>query len=199
MHHLIASGELPHLEKLWLRGYELNSATAAAMLACATQVKSLELGGAIQSEAFVPQLPPVTELRLWNLGGDTPAALGRSRAAATVEKLGLMSAVLERADGFRAFGAFPRLRTLDLYDPTLGAHEPDARELASALPSLRRLRLYMPYRSSTIRLVARALGPRLEELVVAGSMEDSRLIDELQAYVAGSVVWDRNPFYRPLL
>jgi uncharacterized protein (TIGR02996 family) len=184
---LIASGELPHLETLWLSGSELSAAAVVDVLACATQVRSLALGGVSQLDAVASRLPPVTELHLWaNIHDGT---LGRSRAAATLEKLELVSDG-ELVQILRALCAFPRLRALDLLlardSPAPSAHA--LNELATALPSLRRLWLRSS-KSSHLRLVARAFGPQLEELVL-GNEPGRHLINELQAYVAGSVVWD---------
>ncbi len=195
VHHLVASGELPHLEKLWLREQDLGEDAILAVLGRAAQVKSLDLSGATGLhlgltglEEIVPALPPVTELHLSGIDEEWLAALGRSRAAATVEELGLSISVLERAGGFRAF---PRLRVLDLQDCFLHGLLDDpgraARDLEAALPSLRRLRLPSRMSEHEIGIVARALGPQLEELHVGRARHELGTFDELAAYVAGEL------------
>jgi uncharacterized protein (TIGR02996 family) len=196
VHHLVASGELEHLEQLWLRdsghGRDfrllLGDDAVLAVLAHAPRLRSLDLDGATGLEAFVPALPPVAELCLSNITDETLAALGRSRAAATVETLRL-SGQLGRGDGFHAF---PRLRVLDLGGMVwFGDRERGARELAAALPSLRRLRIAADA-PGALRIIGRALGAQLEELVLRQGLDRSDrdmlgLLDELQAHVAGEV------------
>lgn len=185
VHHLVASGELEHLDALWLRGHDLGGDAVLAALAHAQRVRSLDLDGATELEAFVPALPPVTELHLSGITDDALVALGKSRAAATVEQLRLSIGSLERGDGFRAF---PRLRALDLHAVQFDDAERGARDLAAALPGLRRLRFASFAPASAIRLVARALGPQLEELDLRGSSYEPGVIDELAAYIIGEVV-----------
>jgi len=184
-HHLVASGELAHLEQLWLRGHELGGDAVLAVLARTPRVKSLDLSGVTDLEAWVPALPPVTELCLSGITDEALAALGRSRAAATIETLRLFTAQLEHADGLRAF---PRLRRLDLLGTRFGDPERAARELVAAAPSLRRLRFASFAPASALRIVARALGPQLEELDPGEPPLAPDAIEELQAYVAGEVL-----------
>ncbi len=182
-HHLVASGELPHLEKLWLRERELGGDAILALLGRAARLRSLDLERVTDLEPFASALPPVIELSLSGIDDATLAALGRSRAAATLEKLRL-SGALERSDGLRAF---PRLRELDLFATRLTALR--ELDLAAALPSVRRLRFTSYAPVGALLGVARALGPQLEELDVGRARyEELDTFDELAAYVAGEVV-----------
>ncbi len=181
-HHLVASGALPRLERLWLRGADLVPEAILAVLGHAPRVTSLDLYGATGLPEIVPALPPVTALHLSGVGDEALAALGRSRAGATVEKLRLSAGALARCDGL---GAFPRLLALDLHRMHLGDPERAAHELAACLPALRRLRLpSMPARG--LRALARALGPQLEVLEVQGG--EYHLSDGLPALVAGELL-----------
>ncbi len=181
-HHLVASDALPQLERLWLRGADLVPDAILAVLDHAPRVTSLDLYGAAGLAAIVPALPPVTELHLSGISDETLSALGRSRAGATLEQLRLSAGALACCDGF---GAFPRLRVLDLHrmhleDPERGAHE-----LAASLPALRRLRL-PPMPARALRAIARALGPQLEALEVQGG--EYHVPDNLRAHLAGELV-----------
>ncbi len=192
MHYLAASGELEHLERLWLRNLRLlpnrlldNGAFVndgrLAVLARALHVKSLAGFGL----AYADQLPAVTELESEEVTDDTLTALGRSRVAATIEEL-RVSGILN------GFLSFPRLRTLDFVGlgPSLGGvllGRPQGQRGVAALPSLRRLRLEYQDPETTVR-VARTWGPQLEELVVCGKPDPS-VIEQLQKYVAGDVLW----------
>jgi hypothetical protein len=144
-------------------------------------VKSLSLDNRGDLEAIVSALPPVTDLYMSGVTDEALAVLGRSRAAATVETL-VLSGPFGRGD---RFPAFPRLRALNMY-AQLG--DLCACNLATALPSLRQLVLGGG-RASVLRVVARSLGPRLEELRM--SLRDvSDEIDELElkACVTGDLV-----------
>ena len=209
--HLAASGQLGHLEKLWMNG-ELEADAWLAIIEPATQVTSLDLRGATDRDAIVARLPAVTELLLSDITDGAITVLGDSRAAATVETLRLFGGLdgagritprdwhapaakkkpwlSGRLDGF---GRFPRLHTLELIgegrrigDVQLG----DSRTMQGidALPSLRRLRLASADPESVLR-VARTWGPQLEELVVSGEPAPE-VLRQLQRYVAGEVLWD---------
>jgi uncharacterized protein (TIGR02996 family) len=196
VHHLVASGQLAHLEQLWLREHDLGIDAILAVLARIPRVRSLDLYGASDVEAILPALPPVAELHLSGAGDRVLAALGESRAAPTVEKLGLSIGALEGAGAFRAF---PRLRELDLRDVRLDDPERAARELAAAVPALRRLRLPPDVPTRALRLLVRAIGPQLEELDVRHGQHGPGLLDELDAHVAGVVRWDLHHHIEPLL
>ena len=199
VHHLVASGQLEHLEELWLRGHDLGGDAVLAVLAHTPRVKALDLYGATELEPIAAALPSVTALHLSGITDATLAALGRSRAAATVEELRLSLGALERGDGFRAF---PRLAALDLHATQFDDAERGARDLAAArpaLPALRRLRFTSFAPASALHLVARALGPQLEELDLRGSAYEPAVVDELQAYVAGEVVGNQQPAVESLL
>jgi uncharacterized protein (TIGR02996 family) len=196
VHHLVASGELAHLEQLWLREHDLGVDAILAVLARVPRVRSLDLYGATAALAILPELPPVAELHLSGADDRALAALGESRAAPTLEKLGLSIGTLE---GAAALGALPRLRELDLRDVRLDDPERAARELAAVVPVLRRLRLPADTPASALRLLARSLGPQLEELDVRHGRHAPGLVDELAAHVAGVVRWDLHHHVEPLL
>ncbi|HWO26607.1 MAG TPA: hypothetical protein VNO30_48090 [Kofleriaceae bacterium] len=195
-HHLVASGELSHLEQLWLREHDLGVDAILDVLGRVPRVRSLDLYGATAVEEILPALPPVVELHLSGAGDRALAALGQSCAAPTLEKLGLSIGTLE---GAAAFGALPRLRELDLRDMRLDDPERAARDLAAAAPALRRLRLPADTPASALRLLARALGPHLEELDVRHGRHAPGLVGELAAHVAGVVRWDLHHHVEPLL
>jgi hypothetical protein len=186
-HHLVASGQLGSLEQLWLRGPDLGGDAILALLACAPRVRSLDLLGVPDLEALAPWLPPLAELHVSRITDETLAALGESRAAPALETLWMAHGLFEHLDGLRAF---PRLRVLDLLDTQLGDPVRGARELvAAAPPTLRRLRLPWTAPAAALRIVARELGPRLEQLELSGgAMPEAEVIDELQAHVAGEVL-----------
>jgi hypothetical protein len=204
VHHLVASGELGSLERLRLGAPGLGGDAVAALLACTPHLEGLLLAGVTDFEALMSALPPLRELSLTGITDQTLAELERSRAAATIETLALTNPSLERGADFQAF---PRLRRLAIANERRGELEPlDAfmRDLAvTAPPSLRRLSLSGWYLSAdALRIVARALGPQLEELDLHGSFVDLRdsfvdlrdsfvgdrdVIKELRACVAGEV------------
>jgi hypothetical protein len=162
-------------------------------------VRSLDLYGVTELEAIVPALPPVTELHLSGIDDHVLAALGKSRAAATVETLRLSIGALERGAGFRAF---PRLRALDLHatqfdDPVRGAR--DLADALPGLPALRRLRFASFASDKAILLVARELGPQLEELDLRGGAYEPDVLDVLRLHVAGEVVGNQERVVEPLL
>jgi uncharacterized protein (TIGR02996 family) len=196
VHDLVASGELAHLEALWLPGHDLGVDAILAVLARARRVASLDLSGWTDPVAIAPALPPVAELRLSAINDDALAALGHSPAAPTVERLQLTISALDRAAGLRAF---PRLAALDLRGAHFAAPAACARDLAEGLPALRRLRLpaYTPV--GALRAIARALGPQLEELDLRDGRYDPDLIDELAAHVAGEVLGDPEDAAEPLI
>lgn len=190
--HLGASGELGRLEKLWLCEGNLGRDAVITMLGRAPRLKSLDLSGAVE---FVSKLPPVAELVLSGVFDGTLAALGTSRAAATVETLRL-SGIL---DGFYPF---PRLHTLDFegHGRSIGGAQPgDSQGMGgvAALPSLRRLRFSYHDPESALH-VARTWGPQLEELVLWGEPGPS-VLAQLQEYVAGEVRSSAKPFAATLL
>jgi len=191
MHHLVVAGGLEHVAQLWLRGHDLGGGAdlggdaVLAVLARAPHVTSLDLYGTTDFEAILPALPPVTELHLSELTDETLALLGTSRAAATLARLRLSLSAFEQGDGF---GAFPRLRELDLRNARFADPERGARAIA-ALPALRRLRVMPSAPVSVLRLIAHALGPQLEELDLSnGDWHEPRLLRELRALVAGEVI-----------
>ena len=156
------------------------------MLGRVPRLRALDLYGATDLEAIVPALPPVTELHLSGITDETLAALGRSRAAPGVEKLRLSIGALERGLGFRAF---PRLSSLDLLGTRFDNAELGARDLAAELPGVRRLRFASFAPERALCVIARALGPQLEELDLSGtSIQGADAFDELQAEVAGEVL-----------
>jgi uncharacterized protein (TIGR02996 family) len=191
--HLRASGELEHLEKLWLTACEAPE-VAIEIIGGAPQLKALELRHT-DVEAVAGVLPPVAALSIPSTGSAI-AALGRSRAAATLEKLELRSGWL----CLDSLGAFPNLRVLELGNVAVfGTHD-----IMATMPRLRRLRV-TAYRDNTgerpsdaIRPVARALGAQLELLELQGMNYDRSLLDELQSYVVGYVV-GMNGWNSPLL
>ncbi|MGH9889007.1 MAG: hypothetical protein ACREBE_25970 [bacterium] len=114
VHHLATSGDLHHLERVWLH-QRVGYGEGFAVLFRASQVESLgeSLAEVIDmtyaSGAFgrvLQRLPPVTELHLDRISDHALATLGDSSAAATIETLWLSGTLT----GFRAF---PRLHTLD--------------------------------------------------------------------------------------
>ena len=91
-----------------------------------------------------------------------------------------------------ALRAFPRLRELDLRvarlgDPARAGADLAAVDLARALPALRRLQLSSLTPAGTLRAIARALGPQLEELALRGGAYDPAVAGDLAADVAGEV------------
>ncbi len=192
VHHLVASGDLGGLEKLELSDADPGGDAVRALLARTTRLRSLWLPRAADLEAVIPALPALAELCLAGLTDETLAMLGRSRAAAAVESLVLLNGSFERADGLRAF---PRLRELYLHGTELRDPERGARDLAAAAPpSLRRLGGFgWKVPDDELRIVARALGPQLEELQLIGGPYLPELLDELNACVAGEVVDATSP------
>jgi uncharacterized protein (TIGR02996 family) len=189
VHHLVASGELAHLEALWLRGHDLGADALLAVLARAPRLRSLDLYGAADLEAIAPALPPLAELHLSGIGDAALAALGGSRAAPTLERLRLTLGAIGDVGALRAF---PRLRELDLRvarlgDPAHAGADLAAADLAAALPALRRLQLSSLTPAVALRAIARALGPQLEELALRGGAYDPASTAELAADVAGEV------------
>lgn len=98
---------------------------------------------------------------------------------------------------------FPRLRVLGFLLTEVGRGELDERELAAALPAVRRLHIdahmhasYERDRDNVLRRIARALGPQLELLELSSGIFDPMLLHELQSYVAGDVATGSS---RPLL
>jgi uncharacterized protein (TIGR02996 family) len=187
VHHLVASGDLGGLEKLELSDADPGGDALLALLARTPRLRSLWLPRAADVEAIIPALPALAELCLAGLTDQTLALLGRSRAAAAVETLVLLNGSIERADGLRAF---PRLRELYLHGTELRDPEHSVRDLAAAAPpSLRRLGGFgWKVPDDELRILARALGPQLEELQLIGGPYPPELLDELRAYVAGEVV-----------
>lgn len=189
--HLVASGGLAHLEKLWLDCYCLGYESIVDVLVQAPRVRSLSLQNATGLAPFARRLPPVNELELSRIVDDAIAALEHSRAAATLEVLRLWGRPLEHIDGFRVF---PRLRMLDLSGTDLSGLERRADDLAAALPALRRLQVSTNTVDREIRVLAHALGPQLEELVLGtdGVLRDYSpgLLEELRSCVAGELVYN---------
>jgi hypothetical protein len=191
--HLRASGELEHLEKLSLTACDAPE-VAIEIIGGAPRLKALDLGDT-DVEAVAGALPPVAALSITNTYSAI-AALERSRAAATLEKLELRSGWLS----LDSLGAFPNLRVLDL--GVVGVFQPH--EITVAMPMLRRLRVTAcrdergERPSDAIRPVARALGAQLELLELQGMDYDRSLLDELQSYVIGYVVGMRD-WNSPLL
>lgn len=164
--HLRASGELEHLEKLWLTACDAPE-VAIEIIGGAPRLKAWELGDT-DVEAVAGALPPVAALSITSTDSAI-AALGRSRAAATLEKLQLRSGWLS----LDSLGAFPNLRMLDLgCVAVFRTHR--IHGIMAAMPMLRRLRV-TAYRdemgerpSDAIRPVARALGAQFELLELQG-------------------------------
>jgi hypothetical protein len=154
-------------------------------------MKSLELD-LDKYTTIVPALPPVTDLYLSRIDDQTLDALGRSRAAPTIERLRIESCRFERGDGFRAF---PRLRLLDLRNAELA----DPVRALAGLPALRRLYLGeagsdgLESLLSTFEMV-RALGPQLEQFWLEDINASRGLVDELRRCVAGDLL-NEGPLY----
>ena len=208
LRRLARPGALGDLERLWLGEHDLRALyppgwtppdadAVLALLARVPRVTSLELGEVTGIERVLAALPPLTELRLPGLADDALAALGRSRAAPTLETLRVSGALACE----RALPELSRLRVLDLGGASFGL---GARDLAAALPALRRLRLRWRVPERELRLLAEVLGPRLEELAVtdASYAPSDPAVLALARFVAGDVIVrsaDAAPDLDPLL
>lgn len=177
-HALLAAGGLEHLERLRLNVSGLSEGVIRTLLASMPRLRWLHLV-ATDLAPIAAALPPVTELGLSHLSDASVAALGASRAAATVETLHA-PATFPSVAWLRAF---PRLRELVLAGRLSAQLRPE--DLAAAAPSLRRLHLTPLAPLSAPLVFARVLGPQLEELTgrLAGDL------DELRACVPGGAVW----------
>jgi len=208
LRRLARPGALGDLERLWLGEHDLRALypprwtppdadAVLALLAQVPRVTSLELGDVTGIERVLAALPPLTALCLPGLTDEALAALGRGRAAPTLETLRVTGALACE----RAFPELPRLRVLDLGGGSFGL---GARDLAAALPALRRLRLRWRVPARELRLLAEVLGPRLEELAVtdASYPPSDPAILALSSFVAGEVIvrsTDATPALAPLI
>jgi hypothetical protein len=183
--HLEASGDLQHLERMWL--HQRSGSSIFAVLLAGSQVASLAdvIGLTGARNTPLHGLPPLTELHLSWIDDQALVELGASRAAATIETLWLSGTLT-------GFHAFPRLHTLDFMGEGLslgGVQLGDLQHMrgVDALPSLRRLRIPY-YESESVLRVARTWGPQLEELVLWG-VPPAAVVEQLQGHVAGEVRW----------
>jgi uncharacterized protein (TIGR02996 family) len=156
----------PQLERLQIPGVRMTRSIAADLFAHLPALRALEI--ASHDEIIHDLIPAgIVELVAVVIDEHEIAALGRSRAAATIERLALDGS----ANGeLRAFEAFPRLSSLDLEDFQLGGNRSNAAVLASfarldLAASLRELSMPWPNgapKQNTMREVAAAFGPLLE-------------------------------------
>jgi uncharacterized protein (TIGR02996 family) len=154
------------LERLQIPGVRMTRSIAADLFAHLPALRALEM--ASHDEIIHDLIPAgIVELVAVAIDEHELAALGRSRAAATIERLALDG----NANGeLRAFESFPRLSSLDLEDFQLGGNRANAAVLASfarldLAASLRELSMPWPNgapRENVMREVAAAFGPLLE-------------------------------------
>jgi uncharacterized protein (TIGR02996 family) len=186
VYHLVASGELGHVERLQLAGRPGGDAVLA-MLGRAPRLKSFSLWGATELEEIVPALPPMIELSLsLNLARDYKTVVA---ALPSVTRL-CMRNVTVTDQMLAIFGGSSAAATVETL--TIHGHRSRSGWLEwdgdiPALPRLRRLQALYGASTSEVRLIARALGLQLEELTLSGRYEPD-LVDELKAHVAGEVL-----------
>jgi hypothetical protein len=187
------------LERLHIPGVRMTRAIAAELFARLPLLRALQL--ASHDEVITDLVPAsIVELAVEVVDEHELAALGRSRAAATIERLALDGS----ANGeVRALEAFPRLISLDLENLDLGWRRASSHAAALAAfaqldlaASLRELSMPWPNgRDNPLREVAAAFGPLLELFEYPAGYAE---VPALSGLVAGATLANRADVVRHL-
>lgn len=195
---LARSSIAAQLERVHLPGVRITRPIAADLFAHLPNVRALQL--ASHDEIITDLVPAsIVELAIEVVDEHELAALGRSRGAATIERLALDG----NANGeLRALEAFPRLVSLDLEDLDLGWRGSSRGATLAAFAaldlaaSLRELSMPWPNgRDNPLREVAAAFGPLLELFEYPAGYADGPALAEL---VAGATLANRADVVRHL-
>ncbi|MEO8553200.1 MAG: hypothetical protein ABI678_24675 [Kofleriaceae bacterium] len=180
---------LARLERLHIPGVRMTRAQTHGLFARTPRLRALSLQ--THDENILDLIPAgVVELTTDLVDDHELAALARSPAAATLDRLALFGRI---DSDLRPLAALARVRSLDLAHLVL---DDDRRSVLAelALPALSELSLGGPRNPAMLQAIARAFGPQLALLEVPADLS----IDALAPSVAGATRANRTSPWREL-